>query len=46
MQLTIITETDKTFFMEIGSEMELGDLLALIGAEVRRRLREPVENTR
>ncbi len=35
MQLTILSHDDKTYFMEIGQEMQLGDLLALVAAEVR-----------
>jgi hypothetical protein len=34
MQLTIFSQDDKTYYMEIGKEMQLADLLALVAAEV------------
>lgn len=33
MQLTVLTADDRTYFIEIDPTMELGDVLALLGAE-------------
>lgn len=33
MQLTVLTADDRTYFIEIDPAMELGDVLALLGAE-------------
>lgn len=33
MQLTVLTSDERTYFIEIDPSMELGDVLALLGAE-------------
>ncbi len=35
MQLTVFSSDDQTYFLEIGPDMALGDLVALVAAEVR-----------
>lgn len=35
MQLTVFSSDDNTYYLEISQDMPLGDLFALVAAEVR-----------